>query len=409
MINLLLINLKLDLEDLINFSYSKIYWWKNLNFWIKFWYFLLLISTILIFYYLLILSFYISKYLFKYNFIILDFVSNQLNFKLYSNYVYLYYLLSVYLWLKIIINKFFFYLPLLIIKLLNLIFNFFFIKYWIIHYITNLKKFLDKKLYNLYLSIEYVFKFSYIFKWKKIIEQYLYIYIKYIRIYNLIIMEKTIKIRKIIYLYFLYLCNIKRSIFWLYIIIIYSNLFFTSIYCTLYFLVIIAPINLYLFIDYYIYLNYTMYLLNRLEWNHVKFYFYKLFYSFIKFFFNNIILYFFLLSFIIFFEFIKYLFEYLLSWLVYLIKVNFFNWIYFLYLTQYKGCRVIMDIAFQFDTLFKLHFFKHNEYEANMNYYFYLHCLIGNYKYFYFSIIQYKFFNNIRFTNIFKSFFNHLK
>ena len=402
MLNNLKIELEKDLEIFLNFAFNKFFWYKNLKLWKKFILIILILSTVLIFYYFIILSYFSIKYIFKYLFIIIDNLIYKINKFKYQDQVYLFYYITWYIWIKIIYIYSFYYFSIIINYLKEQITNYFFIKFWFIKYITKLKLGLDKKLYNIYLKLEYIFGFSYIIEWIKLLEGRKYKYLKYFKLYASIFMEKTFYIRKKLYIYYLYTLNIIRTIFWLYIFKIYLNLFFSSMFCTFYFIFIITPQNIFIYIKYWFIYKSTIFNINRREWIHVRDIFYKFFFFFNNIFWFNFNYYLLSLNFFFVFVYSKYLFEYILSWFIYSMKLFFFDWKYFVYLTDYKGSRLFMDLIFQYETLF-LFIFLHCEWDINLNVYFFRNAIKGHFKYFYFIMTQYKFFNYLRKINFISS------
>lgn len=397
---IIFIEIKTDLIKCYTLLLNNIILFNNKSTFKKLIYICLFFSTILIIYFYIKFIFYILKYTLKYIFILLDFILKKFNEKLYINKYYINMYINTYTFLKIIyaflFNKLFDYLY----TWGNLIRKGFYINYIIKHKFKIIKKTIDKKMYNIYNNIENLFKFSFINDWKNDIKNiYLPKIKKNYKIMNIIILDKTIKLRKLTYLYILYLKNIMRTIFWLYIFKIYLDLILTSFYSYIYFIIIIMPINIYLLIKYNIKRLYTFLIINFEELNHVKNIYIKFFFLFTLIFIKIWIYIFFLIVFILGYLILKYFFEYLFSFLLFYIKVCFFHWKYYFFLLQYKGSRLWLDLIFQCYTLF-LSIYLHSIWDINLNFYFFKYAIMGNFKYFYFNYTHYKFFIFLAIINI---------
>lgn len=390
LINILFNELQIDLENFINFiiiKYKRIIKWTLLK---KLSYVILIMSTLLLFYIYIIFWYYALKYFFKYLFIISDyFWNNIILIKYYSNLELISGYFHIYIYLKIIITNIFFYLPYIIKMIIKNIRNFFFIKYWIIHYIKKYKKYFDRKLYNVYVFFEYIFEFSYIYEWQEDMNTiYIPKYKKYKKIYIIFFLERTTKIRKKIYIFYLYFLNIKRIIFWLYIKEIYLDLLWTSIKIYIYYILILIPLTIYIYLKAVFRREYMIWAFNRKEWLHVRPVYHKYYFRIFK----LVILYeicslflnlFFICSFIF-----LYIFEYTYSYFLYNLKLTFHAY-YFIKLASYESLRIWIDLYFQYYTLF-LYNYLHCDWDINISFKIIISLIIANYRYFYFNVFHYK-------------------
>ena len=271
-----------------------------------------------------------------------------------------------------------------------------------------MKKKIDKKLYNLYLNVEYIFKFSYYFKWKADLDRvYIPKYKKYKKLFISIILDKTSIIKKKLYIYWLYFLNIKRHIFWLYFKEIYLDLVWTSVCNYMYFFFILTPMNIFLILKYNIKRKNLIRGYNNLEWDHIKKVFYRYFYLIIililLYWGLNVIFIWSLLIYIIF----KYIFEYFFSFFWYNIKLYFFSWNNFLKLSMYKAQRLILDLEFQYETLF-LFVYMHVEHDIILSYKLVYSTIKGYYKYYYFNWFYYKLYLFLGYKNLINIFIKFL-
>ncbi len=401
--SLIWIEFKNDLEELINNFYFFTLWIKNLSVYKKLVILVLILSTILVYFVLITISYWLLFFFMKYIFLFLDVIFNNLNYKLYRFNKYLYIYINIYIWSKLVYNKINGLKEKWTLKIYLLSKNGLFMKFYIYKYYKIIKKSIDIKLYNSYLKLEYLLKFSYIIIWWKFIEKKIKIitnyYKTYYKIYSVIILEKTKTYRKKSYLYYLYIKNISRSIFWLYFFKIFMKfLFLPKLYCNLYFITVITFMNNIIFLEYKRWVKLTMKYFNNLEWSHVKKFFHRFYLLMLKWFILNFIYYIFIIIYYIIFYINKYLFEYIYSWVIYELKVYFFSWINYLYLLQYKGSRLFTDLVYQFFTLY-LSIYTHYKYDAVINFYFFKHLIFGYVKYLYFTYTQYRFFHQLRIIN----------
>jgi hypothetical protein len=377
-------------------KFSEIYIIINNYTWIKkFGLFLLWLSTILPIVLLFYLFFYVLKYFFKYFFLINDYYfTNILLIKYYNilfvNEIYFFWYLSFRYFILLIINN----LPLLIKKIFKLIINWFYIKYYIKYYIIKFKKKIDKILYNIFLKIEYFFSFAYIEKIKFELD-YKYIpkykkYKKYSIQYWLIIWEKTLKIRKKIYKYIIYLDFLKRKIFWLYIKEIYLDLVWTLLKSWLYYIFILMPLYFYINMKYKIIKKYIQFDLNKRELiKPLKIIYFNILINFFKQNLYNLFLFFLIIVSIPFYFICKFLNYFLFSFIIYYIKVKLYNWYYFYKILNYEELKIKSDIEFQIYTLF-FFVYMHAFHDLRLHW-FILYILYKGYnKYYYFNKFYYK-------------------
>jgi hypothetical protein len=211
-----------------------------------------------------------------------------------------------------------------------------------------------------------------------------------------------------LYIYWLYFLNIKRHIFWLYFKEIYLDLLLTSFFNYLYFFFIIMPMNIFLKLKYHFIRKSLIKAYNKLEWDHIKWIFhryYKLIIILILLYWSGNFI--FILSLLIHYIIFKYIFEYFCSYFIYQLKVYFFSWKNFLKLSMYKGQRLILDLEFQYETLF-LFVFMHVEHDIILSFKVIYSTIKGYYKYYYFHWFYYKFFIFLGFRNFKNVFFKFL-